>query len=102
MDRSAHELTWNDVPALMGDLRAMAQRLLSREQLAGGVQATALVLTALRRQKTKNETWDQVTWKTGRPHQNLATRYEFQLTSDKARAVSMSVAAGAALIWSRT
>ncbi len=45
------ELTWDDVFRLWDELRAMAQQLLQREEHANSIQPSALVLTALRRQK---------------------------------------------------
>jgi RNA polymerase sigma-70 factor, ECF subfamily len=62
-------VTWDQVNALMDELRAMARALLALEGNAQSLQQpTALVLTALRRQVpggTKDRTevnWDEITW----------------------------------------
>ena len=53
---------WEDVYPLMDEVKAMARGLLSREHSVGSLQTTALVLTALRRQRLADQDWDQVTW----------------------------------------
>ncbi len=57
---------WEDVYAAMADLRAMADRLLANESDARSLQPTALVLTALRRQKLEGRDWSEVSWETRR------------------------------------
>jgi DNA-directed RNA polymerase specialized sigma24 family protein len=54
-------LTWEDVSQLMEDIKAMARGLLRRERHAS-LRTTALVLTALRRQRHADQDWGQVTW----------------------------------------
>lgn len=69
MDGIEVPVTWDHVPELMDDLRAMARSLLALE--GGGQslqQPTELVLTALRRQVPggidRNEVdWENVTWR---------------------------------------
>jgi DNA-directed RNA polymerase specialized sigma24 family protein len=46
----------------MDEVKAMAQRFLNREAKAQSLQATALVLTALRRQKLNDQDWSEVSW----------------------------------------
>jgi RNA polymerase sigma factor (sigma-70 family) len=55
------ELTWDDIPTLMDDLKRMARSLLRHE---GKVQLnpTELVLTALRRQRRQGEVWHEMSW----------------------------------------
>ena len=62
-------ITWDQLHALMDELRAMARALLVREGNAQSMQQpTALVLSALRRQmpggtEDRNEVnWEQITW----------------------------------------
>jgi DNA-directed RNA polymerase specialized sigma24 family protein len=55
-------LTWEELYQFMADVRAMAQGLLRYEGHAESLQTTALVLTALRRQKRADQDWRQVTW----------------------------------------
>jgi hypothetical protein len=55
-------LTWEELHQFMADVRAMAQGLLRCEGNAESLQTTALVLTALRRQKRADQDWCAVTW----------------------------------------
>lgn len=55
-------LTWNDLPNLMDQARAIARRLLRSERQARSMRASDLVLTGLRRQRLVDQEWDQVTW----------------------------------------
>lgn len=59
---SPGELRWEDVPALLEDVRLMADALLKRESNANSVQITALVNSALRRQRREGQDWEQVRW----------------------------------------
>lgn len=56
------ELTWDDVPQFMDELRAAARCLLAGERSAQTLTPTGLVLTALRRQKLKDQDFEEVTW----------------------------------------
>jgi hypothetical protein len=69
MDEVEEPITWDQLHALMDELRAMARALLALEGNAQSVQQpTALVLSALRRQvpggtEDRNEiNWDEITW----------------------------------------
>jgi RNA polymerase sigma factor (TIGR02999 family) len=55
-------ITWDHVHALMDELRAMARALLALEGNAQSLQPTALILTALWRQKPSGVDWNEVTW----------------------------------------
>jgi RNA polymerase sigma-70 factor, ECF subfamily len=55
-------ITWDDLYTLMNELRAMARRLLALEGNAQSLQPTALVDSALRRQRPEGVDWSQVTW----------------------------------------
>jgi RNA polymerase sigma factor (TIGR02999 family) len=46
----------------MDEVRAMSHGLLQRERHVASLQTTALVLTALRRQRRTDQEWDNVTW----------------------------------------
>jgi integrase len=54
-------LSWDDVYLLLDEAKAMARELLRHERNAS-LQTTALVLTALRRQRLVDQDWSQVTW----------------------------------------
>jgi DNA-directed RNA polymerase specialized sigma24 family protein len=54
-------LSWDEVYPLMAEVKALARGLLRHEHQAS-LQTTALVLTALRRQRLVGQDWDQVTW----------------------------------------
>jgi DNA-directed RNA polymerase specialized sigma24 family protein len=54
-------ISWDDVPSLLDDVKALARGLLRRERQAS-LQTTALVLTALRRQRHADQDWQTVTW----------------------------------------
>ncbi len=56
------QITWNDIHTFMNDLRSTAQQLLRLEGNAQTLQPTALVLTALRRQKTVDRDWNRIAW----------------------------------------
>lgn len=55
-------LTWHDVHGLLAEARAIARRLLRFEAHAQSLPTTALVLTALRRQKLADQDWSEVAW----------------------------------------
>jgi RNA polymerase sigma factor (TIGR02999 family) len=59
MDES---LSWDDLYPFMEEVKAMARALLRQEHHAASVQTTALVLTALRRQRRADQDWSTVTW----------------------------------------
>jgi RNA polymerase sigma factor (TIGR02999 family) len=54
-------LSWDELFPFMEEVRAMARGLLRREHQAS-LQTTALVLTALRRQRLADQDWSHVTW----------------------------------------
>jgi hypothetical protein len=54
-------LQWNDVVLLLDEVKAMARGVLRRECEAS-LQTTALVLSALRRQRYADQDWQEVTW----------------------------------------
>lgn len=54
-------IVWDDLSGLFEECRAMAHGLLLREQGAS-IQSTALVLTALRRQRRTDQNWQEVQW----------------------------------------
>ncbi len=56
------QISIEDVEEFMVDLRSMARQLLRGEQDAYSVQPTALVISALRRQKGVHREWDELTW----------------------------------------
>ncbi|ETW93547.1 MAG: hypothetical protein ETSY1_38730 [Candidatus Entotheonella factor] len=57
-------ISWEDLPQFMAEARDMARRLLAREQNAQSIQTTALVMTALRRQRliSIDQEWHEVKW----------------------------------------
>ena len=55
-------ITWDDLEPFMAEVRAMARDLLRREWQAESLQITALVQTALRRQRGAEQDWSEVTW----------------------------------------
>jgi DNA-directed RNA polymerase specialized sigma24 family protein len=61
-DNGGLELSWEDVPTLMEDLRGVAVRLLARWPDMDSLQPTLLIDTALRRQRRRNQPWQDVTW----------------------------------------
>lgn len=54
-------LSWDDVVLLLDERKAMAWGLLRRERHAS-LQTTALVVSALRRQRLADQDWECVTW----------------------------------------
>ena len=54
-------LSWDELFPFMAEVKALARNLLRREHQAS-LQTTALVLTALRRQRLVDQDWGQVTW----------------------------------------
>jgi hypothetical protein len=54
-------LSWDDVVLLLDEGKAMARGLLRRERHAS-LQTTALVVSALRRQRLADQDWQEVTW----------------------------------------
>lgn len=57
------QLDWDEVPALMNELRRMARGLLALEGRPGSVRTTALVVSALRRQKLASQRFEEVSWR---------------------------------------
>jgi DNA-directed RNA polymerase specialized sigma24 family protein len=55
------EIRWEDVPQVLEEVKSIARRLLSME-ISHSLRPTGLVLTALRRQRRGNETWEEVRW----------------------------------------
>lgn len=56
-------LTWSNVHRLMAEVRIIACRLLRLEAQARSLRATELVLSGLRRQKSADQDWNDVTWR---------------------------------------
>jgi len=54
--------TWDDLYPFMEEVKAMARSLLWKKHQAEALQTTALVLTALRRQRLADQDWQSVTW----------------------------------------
>lgn len=81
-------IRWEDVPTLMRELRAMAQSLLRRESRAESLQPTALVMSALRRQRTGDMDWSEVRWDDRRAFFGCVHRAMRQALVDHARARS--------------
>jgi RNA polymerase sigma-70 factor, ECF subfamily len=54
-------LSWDEIAPFMDEVKAMARGLLRHERQAS-LQTTALVLTALRRQRLADQDWSTVTW----------------------------------------
>jgi len=54
--------SWEDVPSMLDEARSLARRLLRLEGSPEAMQTTALVLTALRRQRRANQPWSEVKW----------------------------------------
>jgi DNA-directed RNA polymerase specialized sigma24 family protein len=54
-------LSWDELSPFMDEVKALARGLLHRERQAS-LQTTALVLSALRRQRLADQDWSQVTW----------------------------------------
>ena len=59
----SEEITIEDVGAFMGELRSVAKRLLRCEGNADSVRPPALVISALRRNKTQDQEWTELKWK---------------------------------------
>jgi hypothetical protein len=55
------QLSWDDLFPFMAEVKAIARGLLHHERQAS-LQPTALVLTALRRQRHADQDWSTVTW----------------------------------------
>lgn len=55
-------ITWEELPQFMADVRNMAHGLLVREGTDKSLQTTALVVTALRRQRLAMQDWQAVSW----------------------------------------
>ena len=66
-------ISWENLHDFMDEVRATARGLLRRERHAYSLQTTALVLTALRRQKLAQQNWDEVSWESR--EQFLAAMY---------------------------
>jgi DNA-directed RNA polymerase specialized sigma24 family protein len=54
-------LSWDELFPFMAEVKSLARGLLRREHQAS-LQTTALVLTALRRQRLADQDWESVTW----------------------------------------
>lgn len=54
--------SWEEVAPLLEEVKAMARGMLRQEHRAEAWQTTALVLTALRRQRHADQDWETVTW----------------------------------------
>src|SRR5262245_26198318 len=54
-------LSWDDIGLLLDEVKAMARGLLRHER-QGSLQTTALVVSALRRQRLADQDWGCVTW----------------------------------------
>jgi DNA-directed RNA polymerase specialized sigma24 family protein len=57
----ADAISWDELYPFMAEVKAMARGLLRRERHAS-FQTTALVLSALRRQRLVDQPWSTVTW----------------------------------------
>jgi RNA polymerase sigma factor (TIGR02999 family) len=55
-------ITVKDLQNLIGELRAMARALLRSERKSLSVTPTALALSALRRAKLQDQSWDDIRW----------------------------------------
>jgi RNA polymerase sigma factor (TIGR02999 family) len=55
-------LSWDELFPFMEEVKIMARGLLWKEHRAESLQTTALVLTALRRQRLVSQDWQSVTW----------------------------------------
>lgn len=62
MSETGTLLTFDDVMPLVGECKHLAQQLLSRESNAQSVSPTMLMLTALRRQRRREQDWEDVSW----------------------------------------
>jgi len=60
--RTEESITWEDLPQFMADVRVMARQKLAAAGQPESFQTTALVQTALRRQRFANQEWDEVRW----------------------------------------
>jgi len=58
----ADRLSWDELFPFMEEVKTMARGLLWKEHRAESLQTTALVLTALRRQRLVSQDWQSVTW----------------------------------------
>jgi hypothetical protein len=56
-----NRLSWDELYPLMEEVKALARGLLRHERHAS-LQTTALVLSALRRQRPADQDWQTVTW----------------------------------------
>ena len=54
-------LSWGDISGLIAESKTMARGLLLKERNSS-MRATELVLTALRRQRRTDQTWEEVRW----------------------------------------
>jgi RNA polymerase sigma factor (sigma-70 family) len=61
-DAMEDPIRWEDLYPFMDEVKAMARALLRREHHAEALQTTALVLTAMRRQRLAEQDWSSVTW----------------------------------------
>jgi len=56
-------ITIDEIGDFFAELRMMARRLLANRGDAHSIRPTALVISALRRNKRSNQSWEDITWK---------------------------------------
>jgi len=83
--QAPNSLTWDDILPLMAELKHMARRLLAGEGNRRGIQTTALVNSALLRQKKKNQRWSEVRWEDRNHFFGQVHRAMWQTLIDHAR-----------------
>ena len=79
------EITCDDLPQLMSELRQMARQLLSREGHVASMRTSSLVQTALRRQPRKGQNWEELTWQNRRHFMVSVYRAMKRALVDRAR-----------------
>lgn len=100
MEEIEEPITWDQLHALMDELRAMARALLAQEGNARSLHPTGLVLTALRRQVpggTEGRTkvnWDEITWPNRRYFFGAMYQAMWCALLDHARNASRAVSEG--------
>ncbi len=91
-------ISWEDLYPFMDEVKTMARGLLSREHDADSLQTTALVLTALRRQRFVDQEWDSVTWNNRRHFYGAMYRAMQRALLDHARKRNAQKRAGEQLM----